>query len=236
VQYFDIILLALLAAFVLYRLGRVLGRRPDDSGSRMFRRSGRDDNVVSLPGRIPRGAPQPRPIAKKAADAPQEQGAEHGDLGDDEALAAAGVAEIRMQDASFDVQDFLAGAKAAYEMVVTAFAKGDRDTLKRLLTRDVEENFSRAITEREQRGETLETTIVGVRSADVTDARMAGRIAEVTVKFVSDIINVVRRAKADPEAFEGAPPVKEVIDIWTFVRDVRSSDPNWALAETHSPT
>jgi predicted lipid-binding transport protein (Tim44 family) len=224
VQYFDIILLALLAAFVLYRLGRVLGRRPDDSGSRMFRRPGRDDNVVSLPGRVGRPGPPARAVSKKT------------ETTDEEALAAAGVAEIRMQDPSFDVQDFVAGAKAAYEMVVTAFAKGDRDTLKRLLTRDVLENFSRAITEREQRGETLETTIVGVRSADVTDARMAGRIAEVTVKFVSDIINVVRKAKADPDAFEGAPPVKEVIDIWTFVRDVRSSDPNWALAETHSPT
>ncbi len=223
-QYFDIILLALLAGFVLYRLGRVLGRRPDDSGSSMFRRPGRDDNVVSLPGRVPRPGPPARAVTKRTEPS------------DDEALAAAGVAEIRMQDPAFDVQEFVTGAKSAYESVVTAFAKGDRDTLKRLLTRDVLENFSRAISEREQRGETLETTIVGVRSADVTDARMAGRIAEVTVKFVSDIINVVRKAKTDPEAFEGAPPVKEVTDIWTFVRDVRSGDPNWALAETHSPT
>ena len=223
-QYFDIILLALLAGFVLYRLGRVLGQRPDDSGSSMFRRPGRDDNVVSLPGRVPRPGPPARAVTKRTEPS------------DDEALAAAGVAEIRMQDPAFDVQEFVTGAKSAYESVVTAFAKGDRDTLKRLLTRDVLENFSRAISEREQRGETLETTIVGVRSADVTDARMAGRIAEVTVKFVSDIINVVRKAKTDPEAFEGAPPVKEVTDIWTFVRDVRSGDPNWALAETHSPT
>lgn len=222
VQYFDVILLALLAAFVLYRLGRVLGRRPDDSGSRMFRRPGRDDNVVSLPGRPVRNA-LPRRAAKKS------------ETGDEEALAAAGVAEIRMQDPTFDVQDFLAGARAAYEMVVTAFAKGDRDTLKRLLTRDVLESFSRAIAEREERGETLETTIVGVRTADVTDARMAGRIAEVTVKFVSDIINVVRKTGVVADS-PGAPPVKEVTDIWTFVRDVRSGDPNWALAETHSPT
>ncbi len=221
-QFLDIILLALLAAFVLYRLGRVLGRRPDDSGTPVFRPPAPDDNVVSLPGRLLQGKPPRRPAARKT------------DASDDDALVAAGIAEIRMQDASFDAQDFAAGAKAAYEDIVTAFARGDRDTLRRLLTRDVLENFSRAIAEREQRGETLETTIVGVRSADVTDARMSGRTAEVTVKFVSDIINVVKKVPATEEL--GAPPVKEVIDVWTFVRDARSSDPNWALAETHSPT
>lgn len=221
-QFLDIILLALLAAFVLYRLGRVLGRRPDDSGTPAFRPPAPDDNVVSLPGRLLQGKPPRRPAARKT------------DASDDDALVAAGIAEIRMQDASFDAQDFAAGAKAAYEDIVTAFARGDRDALRRLLTRDVLENFSRAIAEREQRGETLETTIVGVRSADVTDARMSGRTAEVTVKFVSDIINVVKKVPAAEEL--GAAPVKEVIDVWTFVRDARSSDPNWALAETHSPT
>lgn len=223
-QYFDIILFALLAAFIIVRLSRVLGRRPGDSGPDapdLLRRTARrrDDNVVSLPDRAVR------------------DGAEDGEPGpeasDEKALAAAGIAEIRLQNPGFDVRQFLAGARAAYEMVVTAFAAGDRDALKRLLTREVLDNFTGAIDEREDRGETLETTVVGVDTAEVVDARMAGRLAEVTVKFVSQLINVVRDREGNEVGGEAA--VKQVVDMWTFVRDVRSGDPNWALAETRSP-
>ncbi|MDA0654221.1 MAG: Tim44/TimA family putative adaptor protein [Proteobacteria bacterium] len=223
VQYFDILLFALVAVFVIVRLGRVLGRRPGDSGNDaadLLRRTtrGGKDNVVALSERAAPVAP-----------------GEGGDAAatDEEALAAAGIAEIRLQYPAFDVRQFLAGARAAYEMVVTAFAGGDRDALKRLLTREVLENFSGAIAERESRGETLETTVVGVDTAEVVDARMAGRIAEVTVKFVSQLINVVR--DRDGNEVGGPAAVKRVVDIWTFVRDVRSGDPNWALAETRSP-
>lgn len=221
-QYIDIILLALLAAFVLYRLSRVLGRRPDDSGSGVLRpRPRREDNIVALPGRAA-ARPGPPPRARKA------------DAGDADALTNAGVAEIRLNDPTFDPDQFLQGARAAYEMVVAAFAKGDRDTLRRLLTRDVYENFSRAVSEREERGETLETTVVGIRGAEIVEARMAGRNAEVTVKFVSDLINVIKDRAGAPKDETAGSGVKEVIDTWTFVRDVRSRDPNWALAETHS--
>jgi predicted lipid-binding transport protein (Tim44 family) len=223
VQYIDIILLALLAAFVLYRLSRVLGRRPDDSGSGLLRpRNRRDDNIVSLPGRSPvRAAPAPRPAAKNA------------DAGD--TLTDAGVAEVRLSDPTFDPGQFLAGARAAYEMIVTAYAKGDRETLRNLLTRDVFDNFARAVAEREQRGETLETTVVGIRKVEIVEERMAGRNAEVTVRFVSDLINTIRDRTGQPKEDGAGSGVKEVIDTWTFVRDTRSRDPNWALAETRSP-
>ena len=222
-QYIDIILLALLAAFVLYRLSRVLGRRPDDSGSGVLRpRPRREDNIVALPGRAST-RPGPPPRAKKS------------EAGDADALTNAGVAEIRLNDPSFDPDQFLQGARAAYEMVVTAFAKGDRDTLRSLLTRDTYENFSRAVSDREARGETLETTVVGIRGTELVEARMAGRNAEVTVKFVSDLINVIKDRDGTLQDDTAGSGVKEVVDTWTFVRDVRSRDPNWALAETHSP-
>ena len=223
-QYIDIILFALLAAFVVIRLGRVLGRRPPDSGSPSGFFSARPrpkDNVVALPDR------------SQTPGTPVLAANDSGEPSDDEALAAAGVAEIRLQDPSFEPRQFLAGARAAYETVVGAFAAGDRETLRRLLTRDVLDNFSRAIDEREGRGETLETTVVGVDSAEVVDARMAGRLAEVTVRFVSHLVNVIRNSSG--AVVSGDPGVKEVTDVWTFVRDVRSSDPNWALAETRSP-
>ena len=224
VQFLDIIFFALVAAFVIFRLSRTLGSRPDNTRVGPNRGDNADsgDNVVNM---LNRDIPE---IESPSDDAPDTDDA------DDAALAAAGIAEIRLQDPAFDTNQFLAGAKFAYEAVVTAFAAGDRETLGDLLTRDVLENFSGAIDEREERGETLETTVVGVSSADVVDARMAGHTAEVTVKFVTELMNVIR------DATGALPPgksdsVRVVTDIWTFVRDVRASDPNWALAETRSP-
>lgn len=225
VQYFDIILFALLAAFVVVRLGRVLGRRPGGSrrdSSDLLRRGSRrhEDNVVALPDH----AVQDEVVGIEAVSTDP-----------DETLpVAAGIAEIRLQSPGFELRQFLSGARAAYEMVVNAFAAGDRDLLKRLLTREVLDNFTGAIEERQGRGESLETTVVGVDTAEVVDARMAGRLAEVTVKFVSQIVNVVRDRDGNEVGDDAG--VKQVIDIWTFVRDVRSADPNWALAETRSPT
>ena len=227
VQFLDIIFFALVAAFVIFRLSRTLGSRPDNTRVGPNRGDNADsgDNVVNM---LNRDIPE---IESPSDDAP---GTDDTDDADDAALAAAGIAEIRLQDPAFDTNQFLAGAKFAYEAVVTAFAAGNRKTLGELLTRDVLENFSGAIDEREERGETLETTVVGVSSADVVDARMAGHTAEVTVKFVTELMNVIR------DATGALPPgksdsVRVVTDIWTFVRDVRASDPNWALAETRSP-
>ena len=224
VQFLDIIFFALVAAFVIFRLSRTLGSRPDNTrvGPNRGDNADSDDNVVSM---LSRDIPEIEPPSDDAPGA---------DDTDDAALAAAGIAEIRLQDPAFDTNQFLAGAKFAYEAVVTAFAAGDREALGELLTRDVLENFSGAIDEREKRGETLETTVVGVSSADVVDARMAGHAAEVTVKFVTELMNVIR------DATGALPPgksdsVRVVTDTWTFVRDVRASDPNWALAETRSP-
>lgn len=224
VQFLDIIFFALVAAFVIFRLSRTLGSRPDNTRVGPNRSDNADsgDNVVNM---LNRDIPE---IESPSDDAPDT------DDTDDAALAAAGIAEICLQDPAFDTNQFLAGAKFAYEAVVTAFAAGNRETLGELLTRDVLENFSGAIDEREERGETLETTVVGVSSADVVDARMAGHTAEVTVKFVTELMNVIR------DATGALPPgksdsVRVVTDIWTFVRDVRASDPNWALAETRSP-
>jgi predicted lipid-binding transport protein (Tim44 family) len=225
VQFLDIIFFALVAAFVIFRLSRTLGSRPDNTRVGPNRGDNADsgDNVVNM---LNRDIPE---IESPRDDAPGTD-----DTDDDDALAAAGIAEIRLQDPAFDTNQFLAGAKFAYEAVVTAFAAGNRETLGELLTRDVLENFSGAIDEREERGETLETTVVGVSSADVVDARMAGHTAEVTVKFVTELMNVIR------DATGALPPgksdsVRVVTDVWTFVRDVRASDPNWALAETRSP-
>ncbi len=138
---------------------------------------------------------------------------------------------LAQADATFDQAHFITGAKAAYEMIVTAFATGDRRTLKPLLSRDVFESFSSAIDARERDGHQVETKFVGIDRAEIVEAGLKGGAAEVTVRFVSQLITVTR--DRDGATIDGDPNrVTEVVDIWAFARDVTSTDPNWRLVST----
>ena len=146
---------------------------------------------------------------------------------------AVGIADIRASDTSFDPENLLQGARTAYDMVLTSFASGDTDTLRALLDDDVYDDFQRAIVDRDSRKETLETTVVAIKSADLIEAATRGRLAEVTVKFVSELVNVTR--DANNEVLSGDPrSVQEITDFWTFLRDMRSNDPNWKLIATRT--
>jgi predicted lipid-binding transport protein (Tim44 family) len=146
---------------------------------------------------------------------------------------AVGIAEIRDSDESFDPEGFVQGARTAYDMVLTSFATGDTDTLRALLDDDVYDDFRRAISDRDSRKETLETTVVAIKKADVIEASARGRLAELTIKFVSEIVNVTR--DANNEVISGDPrDVQEITDFWTFLRDMRSNDPNWKLIATRT--
>ena len=146
---------------------------------------------------------------------------------------AAGLEQIRSVDASFDPTGFLEGARMAFEMIVAAFAAGDKAQLRPLLSDEVYKPFSTAIDEREAAGETLETRILQLKSIDVDEAGVAGRTARVTVKFVTDQVNVLRAH--DGSVVDGHPEdPAEKTDFWTFARDTRSSDPNWVLVTTAS--
>ena len=134
-------------------------------------------------------------------------------------------------DRSFDQAHFLGGARSAYEMIVTAFAAADRRALKPLLTREVFDGFSAALDEREKQGQAVETRFVGIDRAEITEASVKGSLAEITVRFVSQLITVTRDRQG--AVIDGdATRVSETVDVWTFVRDVTSSDPNWRLAST----
>ena len=146
---------------------------------------------------------------------------------------AAGLDAIVAADADFDPQHFLTGARAAYEMIVNAYAEGDRRTLKNLLSREVYDGFDAAIAEREKRGETVESRFVSIDSADIAGAEMRGRSAQVTVRFVSQLVSVTRDKQGN--VVDGnADKVSEVTDVWTFARDVGSRDPNWKLVATEA--
>jgi len=229
-QYVDIILFAMIAAFLVLRLRSVLGRHKDDgrpenrpkermqSDPLVQPSNGGDETVIPLPDRMRR----PR------ADQPQD-GATAGATGP---LDAA-IAEIRLHDPRFDLSEFLTGARTAFEMIVQGFAEGDRKILKDLLSADVYENFDHAMRERESRNETLENTLVRIVSSDATEAEVENDIASLTVKIVSEQVNVTKNAAG--EAVDGnANHIAEVTDIWTFSRDLRSRDPNWKLVATRS--
>ncbi|WP_429931395.1 Tim44/TimA family putative adaptor protein [Agrobacterium vitis] len=136
-------------------------------------------------------------------------------------------------DPSFVPKEFLNGARMAYEMIVTAFAAGDRKSLKDLLSREVYEGFDAAITEREQRGEVMKSTFVGIDKAEITGAEVRGQEVQITVRLVSQLISATYDSQG--AVIEGdAESVGDVNDIWTFARDTRSRDPNWKLIATES--
>jgi predicted lipid-binding transport protein (Tim44 family) len=119
----------------------------------------------------------------------------------------------------------------AYEMIVMAFAQGDRKVLKPLLSRDVYEGFANAIAEREKATETVETQIVGIEKAEIMAADLHGRRASITIRFLSQMITA--RRNSDGEVIEGDErAIQDITDVWTFDRDVTARDPNWRLVAT----
>jgi predicted lipid-binding transport protein (Tim44 family) len=146
---------------------------------------------------------------------------------------AHGLDTIANQDSSFDPRHFLSGARSAYEMIVLAFANGDRRALKDLLSPEVYDSFEAAIKERERQEQKTETRFVSIEVAEIINAETRDRSAQLTVRFVSQMISVTRD-KAD-EIVDGNPDkVADITDVWTFARDITSRDPNWKLVGTGS--
>ncbi len=247
-QFFEILLFAAVAVFIILRLRRVLGRRtgqerpPAKSFLDRTAPQKDEDNVISLPDRGPDDAPEDAPPAAPDSVAPDSvsQDTLAPDTASQDTVSeepeddlAAGIAEIRASDTSFDPEKLLQGARTAYDMILTSFAAGDTDTLRALLDDDVYDDFQRAIVDRDSRKETLETTVVAIKTADLIEAVARGRLAEVTIKFVSELVNVTR--DANNEIISGDPrTVQEITDFWTFLRDMRSNDPNWKLVATRT--
>jgi predicted lipid-binding transport protein (Tim44 family) len=228
--YIDILFFAMVAAFIALRLRSVLGRRTGQERRRTggflgpSRANGAadgksaSDNVVALPDRT---------------SVPVETDAAIADLA--EGKVKTGLTQIRLADPSFDLNQFLTGARAAFEMIVQAYAAGDKDALRPLLADDVFAGFAGAIDQRSADGHTLDTQLMAIESADVVEAGMQGNMARVSVRFTSEQVNVVRDA-AGKEIDGDSTTAEEVVDIWTFERDTRSRDPNWTLVETRTPS
>ncbi len=228
---YTIIFLAL-AVFIFLRLRSVLGQRtgrerpPYDPYSAREQVRPAPEKVVTLPNRA-----ETKPTVIDAEAVPVVE--RWKGIATKDSAVAKGLDAIAGADADFDGKHFLTGARAAYEMIVMAFAEGDKRTLNNLLAHEVYEGFEHAIVEREAKGLKVETRFVSIESADITGAELRNRVAQITVRFLSKLVSATRdKAGA---VVEGNPEaVTDVTDVWTFARDLSSRDPNWKLVATEA--
>jgi len=231
-EFFDIPTLIVIgvAIFVLFRLRGVLGTRTGNERSPLQRaqqpaKTANDDKVVPM-------RPVPQPVDGDAERRALKTAAEIEQLSHGNAEVAAGLKAIVDADPTFTPKSFLEGAKGAYEMIVTAFATGDRKTLKNLLEKDVYDGFERAIIEREAAGNKIDFTFVGLPKIEISEAELDKRDARVTVKFNAEVVQATR--DKDGNLLEGnADQVQAIADEWTFARSPKSRDPNWKLVATN---
>ncbi|MCP9221653.1 Tim44/TimA family putative adaptor protein [Erythrobacter sp. LQ02-29] len=211
---YEIVILAMIAAFLGLRLYSVLGRRAEHEEE-----------------------PVPHRFESPRAPDPQHEKQQVQAAADDQVPANAlpfvqdGIRDIAAADRTFDITRFVDGAKAAYGMVLEAFWKGDRETLRELCDDDVYASFEGAITAREEAGEVMENRLIRIEEATIRDAVLDGRTARITVRFVSDIAAVTRDSEGNLVAGSLDDAI-ESRDIWTFARDVNAAGPHWILDET----
>jgi predicted lipid-binding transport protein (Tim44 family) len=217
-QLITIVVIAVIAGVILFRLYSVLGRRTGNE------RPPQQDDFNVRGGMLPRRAESPTanagPLIHGAADRPTDP-------------VASGLFDIGLADRGFEKEHFINGAKAAYEMILTAFASGDRAALKPLLSPEVYDAFEGAIRHRESAGQKASLTLVGFSDVKIIAASLKNSVAEITLAFGSRLLSFT--TDADGTVVEGdAKAVKDVTDVWTFTRDVRNADPNWLLVATSS--
>ena len=213
---YVIVILALIAGFLALRLYSVLGKRTGHEQEPALRPAEERAKVTVL---------QPRPVSDIPGDSVRLA---------DGLIAPGGEAGVRAliaADRNFDVPQFVEGAKAAYKMVLEAFWRGDRSELEWLCDTDVLTSFEEAIAQREAAGHVLDNRLVRIDKAQIVGANVNGRVAEVSLRFEADIAAVTR----DKEGTVVAGSLTDAVstnDVWTFTRDLRSTDPNWKLSET----
>ena len=237
-EFFDIptLIVIAIAIFVLFRLRSVLGTRTGNERPPLQRAQPNpqnkpapapavDDNVTPIRGTVPLpDSDATRRTVKLEAEVEQLS---HGD-----AAVAAGLKAIGEADQTFSPKLFLEGAKQAYEMIVTAFATGDRKTLKTLLEKEVYDGFEKAIIDREAADRKIDFTFVGLPKIEIAEAELDKRDARVAIKFTAEVVQATK--DKDGTIVDGdAEKVQTIADEWTFARSPKSRDPNWRLVATN---
>ncbi|WP_156363812.1 Tim44/TimA family putative adaptor protein [Sphingomonas sp. Leaf357] len=208
-----VVILAMIAGFVALRLYMVLGKRTGHEQS-LPKPVEERAPITTLPRPI-ESAPEPREIANRNV----------------EAKAEPGLRQIVSAEPGFDVGQFVDGAQGAYRMILEAYWKGDEESLDWLVEPDVKQAFAEAIAARSESGHVLDNRLVSIERAVIADAALDGKQARITLRFDADIAAVTRDADGNVVAGSMSDAV-ETHDVWTFARTLRSSDPNWKLADT----
>lgn len=244
---FDLITLISLvvAAAAILKLRNVLGQRTDEDDQRVERLETRkrEGGTVKVDGASADVITLPRRDSEDVVPASPELDADEAEkraraYPTVDPSVTEGLVAIARKDHAFDPPAFLQGAGLAYEMIVSAFAAGQKKQLKDLLSRDVYDGFVTAISEREGRSERIEQQFVGIRKSDIVEAELRDGSAQITVRFLSELISATY--DGDDELIAGdATKIRDVTDIWTFSRDVSTSralaNPNWRLVATQAP-
>jgi predicted lipid-binding transport protein (Tim44 family) len=225
-QLIEIIFFAAIAVFTVLRLSQILGRR---TGNERRRDPFAAREQVTTPSNA-KGKTGAAPAPKSASPA-DEKRARIGSIAPEGSELNQALTRIQLADRQFDVDRFVAGARSAYQMVVEAFSKGDKDTLKPLLSDEVYAHFATAIDGRTRRGEAVSFELVSIKESRITAAKLEGRLAEITVTFETAIVTSTKDRNG--AVISGDPStIVNVIDIWAFTRDVKTRTPDWILAST----
>lgn len=211
----EIVLLAMVAAFLGLRLYSVLGRRAEQEEEPVPQRFDADEPPAVRPAAIPAAVPAQRPAELEGVMPAVERA----------------LREIAAADSKFNLVQFLDGARGAYRMILEAFWKGDRETLRGLCDDDVYAGFTAAIDAREAAGETMDNSLIRIEEVRIHSASLDGKTARIALLFVADIASVTR----DKDGTVIAGSLDDAIesrDVWTFSRNVTARDPNWLLDET----
>lgn len=220
----EIVILAMIAAFLGLRLYSVLGRRPEENEEPLARRIEQPDSLRPARPAAPK-VEDKAAVTARPRELPQSERPGFGPA------AHAGITAIVNADRRFDVSQFLAGARGAYAMVLEAFWRGDKEELAQLCDRDVYEGFAAAIDARAEAGEVVDNRLIRIEEASIVSAEYAAPMARITVRFVADVAAVTRNA--DGQVVAGSlDDAVESRDLWTFARDVTSRDPDWLIDET----
>jgi len=232
-DFFDLptLIVIAVAVFVLFRLRGVLGTRTGTERPPVERRkpttdaAANEDTVVPIRSKAPGVPAMDDDHRNRKLEAEIEQFSKgNPELGQ-------GFRAVAEQDPTFTPKSFLEGAKQAYEMIVTAFANGDRATLKNLLEKDVFDGFARAIADREAAGQKIDFTFVGLPKVEFSEADFDKKNVNVTVRFHAEVVSATR--DKDGTLIEGnADQVQTIADEWTFARNPKSRDPNWKVVTT----
>lgn len=225
----DLVIYALVAAGLVFWLRSILGTRHEDeprgSGSNVTPLIPKDELDLHLGIKEPKDEAVAENTISELAENPTSV------LSIKDKAAENGLLDIASVDSGFDVKFFLQATQDVFVMVVESFAEGDREVLQDLLGDDVYKAFDTAITAREETGDTQVTEIQSVQHAEILEAKMDGKNARITVKFTAEENSITKDKEGEITA--GHPDqITEMIDIWTFGRNVRSKDPRWMVTET----